>query len=147
MELTVMMTPQHNWEGNGAILHVFPQDGVWNWGITVPRANGGGFRVVAYNTKSFYQEHDAIADGGKALKEFNSHFRAQPAAVTEKLSADVVDYRRQYMRERLRCAIKRLMSADETNSAAATPWVTAWSAMLGEQYFDQAPRRKRQVQD
>jgi hypothetical protein len=30
MELTVTTTLQHNWEGNGAILHVFPQDGVWN---------------------------------------------------------------------------------------------------------------------
>jgi hypothetical protein len=61
------MTTLTDGPGRAATLHVFAQDGGWHWGITVPRENGGGFRVVAYNTGAFAQESDAAADGCRTL--------------------------------------------------------------------------------
>lgn len=51
-----------------ATLHVFEQDGAWHWGITIPRGPGFGFQVIAYNTKIFTCESDAMSDGNLALK-------------------------------------------------------------------------------
>jgi hypothetical protein len=48
-------------------LHVFEQAGGWHWGITVPRAAGSGFKVIAYSEKTFPLEDAARADGSQAL--------------------------------------------------------------------------------
>ncbi|MBN3856201.1 hypothetical protein G3N59_22765 [Paraburkholderia sp. Ac-20340] len=48
-------------------LHVFEQEGGWHWGITIPRAVGGGFKVIAYSETTFSGETEARRDGGRAL--------------------------------------------------------------------------------
>ncbi|GAB7537935.1 hypothetical protein AB4851_28860 [Burkholderia sp. 22PA0099] len=48
-------------------LHVFEQDGAWHWGITVPRAAGSGFKLIAFSEKTFAVESAARIDGGSAL--------------------------------------------------------------------------------
>lgn len=47
----------------------------------------------------------------------------------------VSECRGQYMRERLRRAMKRLLNSDVSNAAAAARWVNRWGAAIGEQYF------------
>lgn len=49
------------------LLHVFEQDGGWHWGITVPRALGVGFKLIAFSEKTFAVENDARDDGQQAL--------------------------------------------------------------------------------
>jgi hypothetical protein len=49
------------------VLHVFEQDGGWHWGITVPRALGSGFKVIAYSERAFPKEDAARDDGSQAL--------------------------------------------------------------------------------
>jgi hypothetical protein len=48
-------------------LHVFEQEGGWHWGITVPRAAGSGFKVIAYSDTTFAQESEARREGSVAL--------------------------------------------------------------------------------
>jgi hypothetical protein len=48
-------------------LHVFEQDGGWHWGITIARAGGSGFRVVAFSERIFPAEGAARAHGQRAL--------------------------------------------------------------------------------
>ncbi|ORC44209.1 hypothetical protein B2G74_33480 [Burkholderia sp. A27] len=33
------------------VLHVFEQAGGWHWGITIPRARGRGFKLIAFSGK------------------------------------------------------------------------------------------------
>lgn len=53
-------------------LHVFEQDGGWHWGITIPRAPGGGFKVIAYSEQTFTREADARGDGTRALADLTA---------------------------------------------------------------------------
>lgn len=48
-------------------LHVFEQEGGWHWGITIPRAAGGGFKVIAYSDTTFTGENEARRDGDRVL--------------------------------------------------------------------------------
>ena len=48
-------------------LHVFEQAGGWHWGITVPRAKGSGFKLIAFSDRIFPTEDAAHADGRRAL--------------------------------------------------------------------------------
>ncbi len=48
-------------------LHVFEQAGGWHWGITVPRAMGSGFKVIAFSEQTFPVEDAARVDGTQAL--------------------------------------------------------------------------------
>jgi hypothetical protein len=48
-------------------LHVFEQAGSWHWGITIPRARGCGFKLIAFSEKPFPVEDAARADGSQAL--------------------------------------------------------------------------------
>jgi hypothetical protein len=48
-------------------LHVFEQEGGWHWGITIPRAAGGGFKVIAYSDTTFSGESEARRDGDRVL--------------------------------------------------------------------------------
>lgn len=48
-------------------LHVFEQDGGWQWGITIPRAAGSGFKLIAFSERTFSSEDTARADGAQAL--------------------------------------------------------------------------------
>jgi hypothetical protein len=70
-----MSTLQNETTGNAAMLHVFDQDGGWHWGITVPRENGCGSRVVAFSERSFAHECDAAADGSRTLDAINAQSR------------------------------------------------------------------------
>ena len=54
-----MSTPQCVMDGKPATLHVFVQDGAWQWGISVPRERGCGSQVIAYNERGFASESDA----------------------------------------------------------------------------------------
>ncbi|HEX7913544.1 MAG TPA: hypothetical protein VF534_36440 [Paraburkholderia sp.] len=49
------------------VLHVFEQAGGWHWGITVPRAAGSGFRLIAFSKQTFPVEDAARIDGTQAL--------------------------------------------------------------------------------
>jgi hypothetical protein len=49
-------------------LHVFEQAGGWHWGITVPRAKGSGFKLIAFSETTFAVEDAARADGSQALQ-------------------------------------------------------------------------------
>lgn len=62
-----MTTPQASPTSSRPVLHVFEQDGGWHWGITVPRALGGGFKLIAFSEKTFTVESDAHDDGQQAL--------------------------------------------------------------------------------
>jgi len=55
---------------NAPVLHVFEQNGSWHWGITVPRARGTGFKLVAYSEESFIAEDAARISGNKSLADF-----------------------------------------------------------------------------
>lgn len=48
-------------------LHVFEQDGGWHWGVTIPRAVGVGFKLIAFSESTFSSEGAARADGAQAL--------------------------------------------------------------------------------
>ena len=49
------------------VLHVFEQAGGWHWGITVPRAMGSGFKLIAFSERTFPVEDAARTDGDQAL--------------------------------------------------------------------------------
>lgn len=49
------------------VLHVFEQDGGWHLGITVPRAQGSGFKLIAFSEKTFLVQEAARTDGRHAL--------------------------------------------------------------------------------
>jgi hypothetical protein len=61
------------------VLHVFEQDGGWHWGITIPRALGSGFKLIAFSDKPFSKEDAARDDGSQMLKNLA---RAGSDAVT-----------------------------------------------------------------
>ncbi|RQR29338.1 hypothetical protein DIE23_22435 [Burkholderia sp. Bp9143] len=52
-------------------LHVFEQDGGWQWALTVKRASGVGVKVVAFSTEGFHGEADAYAAGQLARAEYD----------------------------------------------------------------------------
>ncbi|MFP3504607.1 hypothetical protein [Burkholderia sp. SIMBA_062] len=52
-------------------LHVFEQDGGWQWALTVKRASGVGVKVVAFSTDAFRGEADAYAAGQRARAEYD----------------------------------------------------------------------------
>jgi hypothetical protein len=52
-------------------LHVFEQDGGWQWALTVKRASGVGVKVVAFSTDGFRGEADAYAAGQRARAEYD----------------------------------------------------------------------------
>ncbi|MFL9962868.1 hypothetical protein PQR02_17575 [Paraburkholderia sediminicola] len=49
------------------VLHVFEQAGGWHWGITIPRARGSGFKLIAFSERTFQVEDAARTDGRQAL--------------------------------------------------------------------------------
>jgi hypothetical protein len=51
----------------GPELHVFEQAGGWHWGITVQRAAGSGFKLIAFSERPFPDEDAARTDGSHAL--------------------------------------------------------------------------------
>jgi hypothetical protein len=51
----------------GMTLHVFEQDGSWNWGLTVKRLRGTGVKVIAYSDALFESEAEARRDGLRAF--------------------------------------------------------------------------------
>ncbi|POR48730.1 hypothetical protein B0G62_11315 [Paraburkholderia eburnea] len=57
-------------------LHVFEQEGGWHWGITIPRAAGGGFKVIAYSDTTFSGETEARRDGDRVLHAMPDHAAA-----------------------------------------------------------------------
>jgi len=54
------------YELGGLTLHVFEQDGGWNWGLTMERLRGTGEKVVAYSDAPFESEAQAREDGMRA---------------------------------------------------------------------------------
>nr|WP_244143635.1 hypothetical protein [Burkholderia ubonensis] len=48
------------------LLHVFEQDGEWQWALTVKRTAGVGVKVVAFSREGFLREADAHAAGESA---------------------------------------------------------------------------------
>nr|WP_256254175.1 hypothetical protein [Burkholderia ubonensis] len=48
------------------LLHVFEQDGEWQWALTVKRTAGVGVKVVAFSREGFVREADAHAAGERA---------------------------------------------------------------------------------
>jgi hypothetical protein len=50
----------------GLTLHVFEQDGGWNWALTIERLRGTGEKVVAYSDTPFESEAQAREDGMRA---------------------------------------------------------------------------------
>ncbi|RDK02213.1 hypothetical protein DLM46_14935 [Paraburkholderia lacunae] len=61
------MTTSQTYTPTAAVLHVFEQAGGWHWGITVPRARGSGFKLIAFSGKTFPIEDAARTDGRRAL--------------------------------------------------------------------------------
>jgi hypothetical protein len=61
-----MMTSQADTPST-PVLHVFEQSGGWHWGITVPRARGSGFKLIAFSERTFPIEEAARTDGRQAL--------------------------------------------------------------------------------
>jgi len=138
-----MSTPQCVMDGKPATLHVFVQDGAWQWGISVPRERGCGFQVIAYNERGFASETDATSDGRLALTRIANMSVAEPGGAIGPPFPSIAEDRRRYMRERLRCAMARLAACDEANAVQAARWVTAWGALIGEQHFDKTLWKRR----
>ena len=63
-----MTTSQSSHTPTVPVLHVFEQAGGWHWGITVPRAKGSGFKLIAYSETTFAVEDAARRDGNEALE-------------------------------------------------------------------------------
>ncbi|REE07601.1 hypothetical protein B0G71_8136 [Paraburkholderia sp. BL27I4N3] len=61
------MTTSQAYTSTAPALHVFEQAGGWHWGITVPRAKGSGFKLIAFSECTFPVEDAARADGELAL--------------------------------------------------------------------------------
>nr|WP_217445585.1 hypothetical protein [Burkholderia metallica] len=53
-------------------LHVFEQDGGWQWALTVRRATGVGVKVVAFSREGFRGEAEAYAAGQLARAEYDA---------------------------------------------------------------------------
>jgi hypothetical protein len=53
-------------EHGGLTLHVFEQDGGWQWGLTIERLRGTGEKVIAYSDTPFESEAQARTDGMRA---------------------------------------------------------------------------------
>jgi hypothetical protein len=53
-------------------LHVFEQDGGWQWALTVKRATGVGVKVVAFSREGFRGEAEAFAAGQLARAEYDA---------------------------------------------------------------------------
>jgi len=53
-------------------LHVFEQDGGWQWALTVKRATGVGVKVVAFSREGFRGEAEAYAAGQLARAEYDA---------------------------------------------------------------------------
>ncbi|VWB71394.1 hypothetical protein BSE24067_03364 [Burkholderia seminalis] len=53
-------------------LHVFEQDGGWQWALTVKRATGVGVKVVAFSQEGFRGEAEAYAAGQLARAEYDA---------------------------------------------------------------------------
>ena len=64
-----MTTSRHCLVPSSPVLHVFEQDGGWHWGITVPRSQGHGFKVIAFSRETFATEDAARCDGTLALTD------------------------------------------------------------------------------
>jgi hypothetical protein len=62
-----MTASQVSQSRTGPELHVFEQAGSWHWGITVQRAAGHGFKLIAFSERSFPAEDAARSDGSHAL--------------------------------------------------------------------------------
>ncbi|MBB4518241.1 hypothetical protein GGD68_007047 [Paraburkholderia fungorum] len=73
------MTPSDNYRSTAPVLHVFEQAGGWHWGITVPRARGSGFKLIAFSESTFPVEDAARADGGQAMFNLAERTREQLA--------------------------------------------------------------------
>lgn len=52
------------------LLHVFEQDGAWQWALTVKRTAGVGVKVVAFSQDGFHRQADAREAGERALASF-----------------------------------------------------------------------------
>ncbi|HDR9160335.1 TPA: hypothetical protein QDB28_000665 [Burkholderia vietnamiensis] len=52
-------------------LHVFEQDGGWQWALTVKRTSGVGVKVVAFSTEGYHREADAYVAGERARAEYD----------------------------------------------------------------------------
>ena len=61
------MTTSQTYTPTAPALHVFEQAGGWHWGITVPRAMGSGFKLIAFSERTFPVEDAARTDGRQAL--------------------------------------------------------------------------------
>lgn len=67
-----MMISQASMSWTRPELHVYEQAGGWHWGITVPRALGSGFKVIAYSEQPFAAEDSARIDGNHVLAELQA---------------------------------------------------------------------------
>ncbi len=61
------MTTSQAYTSTAPALHVFEQAGGWHWGITVPRARGSEFKLIAFSESTFPVEDAARTDGEQAL--------------------------------------------------------------------------------
>ncbi|WP_243672386.1 hypothetical protein [Paraburkholderia kirstenboschensis] len=61
------MTTSETCTPTAPVLHVFEQAGGWHWGITVPRARGSGFKLIAFSESTFPVADAARTDGEQAL--------------------------------------------------------------------------------
>jgi hypothetical protein len=48
-------------------LHVFELAEGWHWGITIPRARGCGFKLIAFSQRTFPAQEAARVDGSQAI--------------------------------------------------------------------------------
>jgi hypothetical protein len=60
-------------KSSGPTLHVFEQDGFWQWGITCARPGGVGAKVIAYSDPGFCSEQEARADGERVRSRLGDH--------------------------------------------------------------------------
>ena len=61
------MTTSQTCTPTDPVLLVFQQDGGWHWGITIPRAMGSGFKLIAFSDRTFPIEEAARIDGQRVL--------------------------------------------------------------------------------
>ncbi|MFM0397532.1 hypothetical protein [Paraburkholderia phytofirmans] len=78
-----MTTSQSSHTPTVPVLHVFEQAGGWHWGITVPRARGSGFKLIAFSETTFAIEDAARTDGSQALKSLAD------SAARDRITTDV----------------------------------------------------------
>jgi hypothetical protein len=118
-----------------ARLDVFFEGGAWHWGISVPRESGCGFQVIAYNTTPFHDEREAVENGTVALTKLPESTPAVVDCAPAGRDSPATG-KKEYMRERLRCAMARLVRCEGEQAVRAERWVIAWGALIGEQHFD-----------